>query len=283
MQQCFQYKSLIDTLRNNAISIDPDSLFMDEKCWFMGNYFSLIQDGKVIISIKARCLSPDGINDYRQKINNIFRGKGELLSAAMYRMANGQQIIVPNSKKRYYIIRSHIDAQNLPNNKPFCLNTYSECSTITEEQKRYCFLAAINSQNKDKQPVAVVVHIPEPSLLPKAMYMCMVSLIQEHGTMVSGEIFKNSKNGFHYLKVEQCTPQLKPQLLGKTFILQEDYYRRRKIMNGEFKNSIMVFAGNRQYQKLFSVGDSFNPDWFGREKGFFIKDQNQVVEFKSFY
>lgn len=291
------YKN-IRTIEQNLFSLDCEinnqSLFFqfDDKAWFMGLFLGLAINDELVCAITIYREDGSDITRYLNDVRSNFKKYGSVERYALYRLSNGK-IVAVKYNKRLVIRRSKLDKTSAPNYEPFqskkqntlVLKIYEESFSIFSESNPPINLGAL-TQVRHKN-IIKPLYIFDRVRLTNAMLIEFVNLVSSHGDLVSGEIKMSYIKWQRYMLVLKNSKELEKlkDIHLKKFTLYEDYMHNVYVTDHNRMTRPQVLVGkNRLIQKHYEVGEYINPDWFGREFGFFINsvEEKRVYGFEPF-
>ncbi|WP_171539703.1 hypothetical protein [Acinetobacter terrae] len=258
---------------NININID-DNLF--DNLLFSGHYFGLYIDDELVVTVPFFPEQKINFKEYKETVRTSLSLYGKVAKVALYvDSRTGCYYALPQSKKYSYLLNTAFNIRNgVSTNLP-----YSEkqvpMSLIKEDTSNEKFIGVVKKHNSGTYsclPFVIFNHKKidqsiELELISLATYLGCGNFIE--GTSKRSSNYKGRKFNPSYIPNELF-------FLKNTKSLPFSHE-----VTGRFKSKQKkIFFCNRLVNKTLFIGDQLDPDWFGREFGFWaFNEDQQIVRF----
>lgn len=278
MRSKFQeYKATANKLK---LTIDiPNSLL--ENSVFVGLYFGLYIGEKLVIALPFLAKSSTDLIEYQNNLRLIFLQHGTVKKIAVYQdNRNGNFFALPQHKSRSYRLTDLFSLRSGISIKK-TIHSQQTIKIVHEDQSKHTAYGVFDliKGNYTFDPFIVFNH----NLLNEAITFDLIpmSVYLGSGHYIDGYLNKNK-----ITKERVFIPNYLPKHLHflkqvKSFPIHKDSLIKIR-SNNSFSNNECVYLYNRFIKKTLRTGDVLDLDWFGREFGFWAKDEDgNVVRFYS--
>lgn len=267
-----EYKALASRLK---LIIDiPNPLL--ENAVFAGLSFGLFVNNKLVITLPFMPKNASDLVEYQNNLRLILMQHGTVKKVALYQdNRNGSYFALPQHKSRFYRFNQLF---SLRNGESLLKVVQSEqvVKVFHEDQSKHAAYGVFDSIKNTYtfEPFTVFNH----SLLTEEIIFDLIPLAVYLGSghYIDGYINQNKKD-----KSRTFIPNYLPKHLHylkqvNSFQFHKDILIKNR-STSSFSNNECVFFINRFVKKTLRVGDTIDLDWFGREFGFWAKDENENV------
>lgn len=259
---------------------------LDDKTWFMGLYYGCLENGKLTCTVPIYREDTSDLERYASEVREIFSKFGDTIKVALYRLSDGRTIAVQSPKE--YVLRrlkyektTHALRGEITFDRPYVIRTFIESELPDEKNQRFTIGALI--KGKDKYFVRPLL-IFNPKTFNLGRLVDLVNLISIHGPLVSG-IVKREESGFNRIfKLIKTTNEFS-YLISKNINLPlfEDHLYEGRVKFFSKTMTPRVFIDGRMIASNYPTGAHLDPDWFGREFGFFITSpEGKTLKFSPY-
>lgn len=267
-----EYKAVASRIK---LVIDiPNSLL--ENAVFVGLTFGLYVGDKLVITLPFMPKNAADLVEYQNNLRLALLQHGTVKKVALYKdNRNGSYFALPQHKSRFYRLNQLFALRN-GESLLKVINAEQVIKVFHEDQSKHDAYGVFDSvkNNYTFEPFVVFNHdlLTQDiifDLIPLAVYL-------GSGHYIDGYINNNKKD-----KNRVFVPNYLPKHLHylkqvQNFPFHKDILAKNRL-SSSFSNNECVFLINRFVKKTLRVGDTLDLDWFGREFGFWSKDENGNV------
>lgn len=264
-----EYKTVASKLK---LVIDVPNALLDNAV-FIGLSFGLFIGEKLVITLPFFPKNGDDLIEYQSNLRHAFMLHGTVKKVALYHdNRTGVIFALPQHKSRFYRLNSLFSLRcgqslNKIHQSEQVIKVYHEDQT---QNTAYGFFDSLKG-TYTFEPFTVFSH----KLLTETIIFDLIplSVFLGSGHYIDGYITKNRTSNDRYF-----TPNYLPKHLH--FLNQVNSFQFHKDAviklrkNGSFSNNECVYLFSRFIKKTLRIGDVLDPDWFGREFGFWATDED---------
>lgn len=266
---------------------DPTVLdLIDDKTWFMGLYYGCLENGELSCAVPIYRADTSDLERYATEVRAVFGKFGETKRFALYRLSDGRTLGVQFPKeytlRRFKYERTpHALRAELNFYKPYEIKVFVEKVVPTKANTKFCIGALIESKKKFLVRPLVVFN---PSTFPQDRLIELVSVISIHGPLVSGVVRCEDNSLLREFKLIKTTNEFSYLIRGQINLpLFEDSVYRNRLKFFSKTKTPKIFADQRMISANYPTGSHLDPDWFGREFGFFITSpEGKTLKFNPY-
>lgn len=271
MASRFDEYKLISNKFNISIDIEDKVL---ERVVFAGLYFGLFINDELVVTVPFYPEDPKDFAEYKLNVKKSFVPHGTLKKVALYIDTITQQFYaLPQSKQRNYLLDIIFSVRNkVPVNIP-----YREKETV---------ISFIKEDQQSNESIGVIKKIaktytfePFPifnrKLLSEKIVNDIIPLAVHLG---SGSYIEGKTKKSNRFKKRRFLPSYLPSNLSYLSGIREFPLSKEVIisLNKRKKKKVVMFRDLFVKQSLF-IGDPVDLNWFGREFGFWAKNELGIV------
>lgn len=267
-----EYKAIASKLK---LTIDiPNSLL--ENAVFVGLSFGLFVGDKLVITLPFMPKNPADLVKYQNNLRMTLLQHGTVKKVALYKdNRNSNYFALPQHKSRFYRLNQLFSLRN-GESQLKVIQAEQVVKVIYEDQSKHDAYGVFDSIKNTYtfDPFVVFNH----ELVTEEIIFDLIPLVVYLGSghYIDGYINNNKKD-----KKRVFTPNYLPKHLHylkqvQNFPLHKDVQVKNRL-SSSFSNNECVFLVTRFVKKTLRIGDTLDLDWFGREFGFWAKDENGNV------
>lgn len=267
-----EYKTLASRLK---LVIDiPNPLL--ENAVFAGLSFGLFVNDKLVITLPFMPKKPEDLVEYQNNLRLILMQYGAVKKVALYKdNRNGSYFALPQHKSRFYRFNQLFSLRNGESIHKV-IQSEQVVKIWREDQSKNDAYGVFDSVKSTYtfEPFTVFNH----SLLTEEIIFDLIPLavFLGSGHYIDGYINQNKKNNIRSFIPNYLPKHLYYLKQVSSFQFHKDILIKNQSTNS-FSNNECVFLNNRFVKKTLRIGDTVDLDWFGREFGFWAKDENDNV------
>lgn len=266
---------------------DPTVLdLLDDKAWFMGLYYGCLENGELTCAVPIYREDTSDLDRYTTEVREVFGKFGEAKKVALYRLSDGRTLGVQFPKeytlRRFKYERTPLALRaELKFNRPYEIKVFVEKSVPQKTSSKFCIGALIKGQKKFLVRPLIVFN---PTTFPQNRLIDFVGIISIHGPLVSGVVYCEEKNCLREFKLIKTTNEFSYLIRGQINLpIFEDSVYSNRIKFFSKTKVIKTFADGRMISSNYPTGSYIDPDWFGREFGFFITSpEGKTIKFNPY-
>lgn len=265
---------------------DPSVLdLLDDKTWFMGLYYGCLENDELTCAVPIYREDTSDLERYAAEVREVFSQFGETKKVALYRLTDGRTLAIQFPKE--YTLR-RFKYERTPSSlrgellfkRPYLIKVFLE-EGPSKENTKFCIGALIESKKKFLVRPLVVF---KPSTFPQKRLIDLVGIISIHGPLVSGVVSWKENTMLREFRLIKTTSEFGYLIREKINLpLFEDSVFSNRIKFFSKTMTPKVFADGRMISANFPTGSFIDPDWFGREFGFFISTpEGRTLKFNPY-